>query len=62
MLTAEELKVAIVMMMRAQCNGEEAAAVAMVIQKLNAEFNRLTAPPVPMESKEWDDAETDSEE
>jgi hypothetical protein len=46
MLDANELQVAIVMMKRAQCTGEEAAPVAVVIQKLTHEFERLTAPKV----------------
>ncbi len=39
MLTNEELKVAIIMMKRASCTGEESAAVATVIMKLEALFN-----------------------
>jgi hypothetical protein len=44
MLNEQEIAVAVVMMKRAQCRGEEAAAVATVIQKLEHEYAKLTAP------------------
>lgn len=43
MLTLEELKVAIVMMKRASCSGEESPAVATVINKLDRLYNEQAA-------------------
>lgn len=45
MLTPEDIKVAVVMMKRATCTGEESGAVAVVIQKLVQEYERLVRPP-----------------
>lgn len=43
MLTADHIKVAIVMVSRASCSGEEATNVAATLQALHAEHERLTA-------------------
>lgn len=40
-LNAEEIKVAIIMMKRASCSGEESGAVATVIMKLEQEYLAL---------------------
>jgi hypothetical protein len=48
MLTLDEIKVAVVMMRRAQCTGEEAADVAIVLEKLLHEYAKMTAPKTPV--------------
>ena len=42
MLTVEELKVVLLMMGRAQCSGNEAKPVAVVMEKVEQEIKRLT--------------------
>ncbi len=48
MLTQDDLKIAIIMMKRASCTGEESASVATVILKLEAWYNSLQTPATPL--------------
>jgi len=41
-MTAEQLRVAIVMILRAPCKGEEATGVAATLEALMAEYSRVT--------------------
>lgn len=52
LLKPDHIRVAITMMGRANCTGQEAAAVATTIQVLQQELQRMSAPPKPMPEKE----------
>lgn len=45
LLKPDHIRVAITMMGRANCTGQEAAAVATTIQVLQQELQRMSAPP-----------------
>ena len=49
MLNQEDIKIATVLILRAPLKGDEAKNVADLLQKLAAEFTRLSTPPATTE-------------
>ncbi len=57
MLTPDNVKVAVVLMLRAPCTGEEAKNVALAIDAFTAMHNQMTAPLPPVEADDANDEE-----
>ncbi len=59
MITPAQLRTAIIMMRRAPLTGEEAADAASAIQALEATYEAMTAPKLPVEEPEDIDEDGD---